>query len=228
MKTNEELAICIQNGDESKIPQLWEQVRKLYLLRSFDYYNKHRDLCARCGVELDDIQQQAFFAFLQSVKAYDAERGLAFNAYIHYPFVTEMRNLLGTRTASTRLDPLKNCTSLDKSIETDDGSGETLGDFVRDATALDFLELLDAQSVSEMIRAEVRKLPDREREVITGYYLDGKTLSQIGGVIGLSTERVRMLKKRGLVELSRRRVLIDLWNEYHYTAKLRSLEQRES
>ena len=137
--TNEEMAVCIQNGDESKIPELWEQVRGLYMKKAFTYYGSHRELCARCGVELEDIQQQSFFAFLRSVEEFQPDSGLLFNSFINYPFQTEMQNLTGTRTALTRLDPLNSCASLDKEMETDDGSGDTLGDFVPDPNALDFV-----------------------------------------------------------------------------------------
>lgn len=222
--TNEELAVCIQNGDESKVPELWERVRKLYAAKSLSYYGAHRELCARCGVELDDIQQQSFFAFLRSVEEFKPESELPFTAFISYPFKTEMQNLTGTRTAATRNDPLNHCASLDKEIENEDGTGDTLGDFVADPTALDFVELLDAESVSKMVRAEVRKLPAPVCDVIGGYFLEGKTLDSLGKMLGVSLERVRQLKTRGLSTLSKRRVLVDLWNETNHTEKLRQLE----
>lgn len=134
-----------------------------------------------------------------------------------------MQELTHTRHSGQR-DPLNNCASLDKAIETEDGSGDTLGDFVPDPTALDFLELLDAQSVAAMIRNEVQNLPDRECEVITGFFFDGMTLEQIANKLGVTFQRASQLKKRGLVNLSRRRVLVDLWNEMHHTAMLRKLE----
>ena len=223
--TNEEMAISIQNGDESKVPELWERVRKLYMSKSLHYYGSHRTLCARCGVELEDIQQQSFFAFLRTVEEYQPESGKGFLSFVNYPFMTEMQNLTGTRTALTRLDPLNSCASLDKEIENEDGTGDTLGDFVPDPTALEFLELLDRQSVGAMIRAEVRKLPAPVCEVIDGYFLEGKTLEKLGQVLGVSLERVRQLKNRGLNTLSKRRVLVDLWNETNHTAELRKLER---
>lgn len=223
--TIEELAIRIQDGDESKVPELWDRVRGLYMKKSFSYYGSHRELCARCGVDLEDIQQQSFFAFLQSVEAYQPESGLTFTAFVNFPFQKEMQNLTGTRTALTRLDPLNSCASLDKTIENEDGSGDTLGDFVPDPAALDFVELLDAQSVGAMIRAEVRKLSAPLCDVIAAYYFDGQTLGQIAERLGISFERVRQLRKRGELTLSKRRVLVDLWNEYHHTARLRQLEQ---
>lgn len=224
MKTIEELASEIQAGDKSLIPELWGRVQRLYLRKSFDYYGSHRVQCDRAGVTVEDIQQQAFFAFLKSVEAYEPQCELSFSSYIKYPFMNEMQNLTGTRTAATRNDPLNNCASLDKEIENEDGTGDTLGDFVPDPDALYFIELIDDQSAGEMVRAEVRKLPEPVCTVIQLFFFAGQTLGQIADKLGITPQRVQQQKQRGLVQLSRRRVLIDLWNETHYTSRLRDLE----
>lgn len=223
MKALEELAIEIQNGDKSRIPELWGRVQRLYLRKSFDYYAAHRETCDRCGVTVEDIQQQSFFAFLRSVEAYEPQCGFSFTAYIKYPFLSEMQELTRTRR-SGQADALNICSSLDKEIENEDGNGDTIGDFVPDPTALDFLELLDAESVGEMIRIEVSKLPAPVCTVIQLFFFDCQTLGAIAERLGISPERVRQHKQRGLVALSKRRVLVDLWNEIHHTEQLRKLE----
>ena len=225
MKTAEELAIMIQDGDKSRIPELWERVRGIYAMKSLRWYSTHRALCARCGVELEDIQQQSFFAFLKSIELYEPQCELAFTSYINFPFLNEMQELTRTRSSGQRADCLNQCGSLDKTIETEDGGGETVGDFVPDPDALFFVELLDAESVAGMIRNEVQQLPDREREIIAGFYFDGQTLEQLAQRLGVTLQRISQLKKRGLVTLSQRRALVDLWNEMHHTNELRKLEK---
>ena len=224
MKTNEELAMMIQDGDKTRIPELWERVRGIYLKKAFRYYGSHKPLCDRCGVTIEDIQQQSFFAFLHSIEQYEPECELAFTSYIDYPFRTEMQELTRTRSSGQRQDCLNRCSSLDTPIETDDGTADTIGDFVPDPDALYFVELLDAQSVAEMIRNEVKQLPEVECAIITGVFFDGQTLGQIADALGITFQRVSQLKKRGLVMLSKRRALVDLWNEMHHTQKLRKLE----
>lgn len=226
--TQEELAVMIQNGDESKIPELWDTVQKLYTMKSYRYYSTHRAACDRAGVELDDIQQYCFFAFLDAVKAYKSESDLLFLSYIDFPFQTAMQELTQTRTTRQRLDALNTCTSLDLPIDQEDGeSSGTLADLVPDPAAMEFVELLDAQSVGAMVRAEVRKLPERECTVIYDYYFSGLSLVEIGRKLSLSTERVRCIRNNGLKILSRRRRLVELWNEYHHTERLRQLEQEQ-
>lgn len=225
MRTIEELCMMIQDGDKTLIPALWDRVRGIYMKKAYHYYATHRTLCACCGVELEDIQQQSYFAFLKSIEAYEPLCELSFSSYINYPFMTEMQELTRTRSSGQLADCLNQCSSLDITIETEDGGGDTVGDFVPDPAALDFLELLDAQSVGEMIRNEVQQLPERESEVITGFFFDGLTICQIAARLGITFQRVSQLKKHGLVILSRRRVLVDLWNEMHHTAQLRKLER---
>lgn len=224
MKTNEELAMMIQDGDKARIPELWERVRGLYMKKAFVYFHNHAALCARCGVDLDDIKQQSFFAFLRSIEQYEPECELAFTSYINYPFQTEMQELTRTRHSGQLQDCLNRCSSLDTPIETDEGTDSTIGDFVPDPTAIEFVELLDAESVGAMIRNEVQQLPEREREIICAYFFDGQTLGQIADRLGVSINAISQHKKRGLVMLSRRRALVDLWNEMHHTQKLRKLE----
>lgn len=226
MKTNEELAMMIQDGDKARIPELWERVRGIYMQKAFRYYGTHKPLCDRCGVTVEDIQQQAFFAFLRSIEQYEPECELAFTSYINYPFQTEMQDLTRTRHSGQLQDCLNRCSSLDTPIETDEGTADTIGDFVPDPAALDFVELLDAQSVGAMIRNEVQQLPEREREIICAYFFDGQTLGQIADRLGVSINAISQHKKRGLVKLSRRRALVDLWNEMHHTQKLQQLERR--
>lgn len=226
MKTNEELAMMIQDGDKVRIPELWERVRGIYMQKAFRYYGTHKPLCDRCGVTVEDIQQQAFFAFLRSIEQYEPECELAFTSYINYPFQTEMQDLTRTRHSGQLQDCLNRCSSLDTPIETDEGTADTIGDFVPDPAALDFVELIDAQSVGAMIRNEVQQLPEQEREIICAYFFDGQTLGQIADRFGVSINAISQHKKRGLVMLSRRRALVDLWNEMHHTQKLQQLEKR--
>lgn len=223
MMTPEEIAVRIRNGEEKLIPALWERFQDLYAAKSFRYYGAHREQCARCGVDLDDVKQQAFFAFLQSIEAFNPDSGLTFSAFINFPFMQEMQQLTRTRSSGQRNDALQLCDSLDKEIDTDDGSGSTLHDLVPDPAALDFLELLDAQSVGAMIRREVQTLPEQARAVVSMQFFDGMTQAQISEKLGVSISRISSIKRDALHKLSKRRLLVELWNEMHHTAQLRQL-----
>lgn len=222
--TQEEMCVQIQTGTrQDLIPALWESVQKLYTQKAYRYYNGHRERCTECGIEQEDIQQQAFFAFLESIEAYEPKRGLRFVSYINYPFITQMQELLGYRAAG-RNDALNSSGSLDKEIETDDGGGSTLHDIVPDVHSLDFIELLDAGSVAEMIRAEVRRLPERLCFVIEKSYFDGLTLGEIGEQLHITHTRAAQLRQQGLRQLARSRNLAELHRAFYHSEKLRRLE----
>lgn len=224
--SNEQLAVLIQSGSGGYIPELWERVQNLYKHKAARYFHANRDLCARSGVSIEDLQQQCYFAFMRSVKEYKPESGLMFTAFIDYPFLHEMQIVTGIRTAAARRDPLNNCISLDMECDAEDG-GSTIADFVPDPNALDFLELLDRESVCDLIRAEVNAIPEQLREVIESYYFKGNTLESIAESQGISIERARQKRNEGLKKLSRRSVIIALWRETRCTEHLRTLEKSE-
>jgi RNA polymerase sigma factor for flagellar operon FliA len=60
--------------------------------------------------------------------------------------------------------------------------------------------LAQEQAVARL-REAVSALPDREREIIERYDLEGWTLRQIGEGLGVSESRVSQLRSRALVRL---------------------------
>jgi len=72
----------------------------------------------------------------------------------------------------------------------DDGSGEQTVekiDFIRDQHAADPAELLNQDDV---MRAIIRSLNRKEKQIILMYYRDGLTMKQIGTVLQLTESRV--------------------------------------
>lgn len=60
-------------------------------------------------------------------------------------------------------------------------------------------DALDSTRVSR----SVRRLPARDREIVTRYYWRGETLQAIGRVLGIGATRVRQLHARALTQLRR-------------------------
>ena len=73
--TNEVLAIHIQNGETDLIPQLWAQVRALICRYALRFHDRQQERCEASGATVDDLIQEAYFAFLQAVQAYDPAAG---------------------------------------------------------------------------------------------------------------------------------------------------------
>lgn len=79
----------------------------------------------------------------------------------------------------------------------DDDGGTTIGDQIAglDITVED--EWIKAEVTEEILDA-LRNLPEKERVVLTMYYLQGTNLKDIGGSLGVTESRACQLAKQGL------------------------------
>lgn len=193
-----ELAVRAQLGDQEAQLQLWESVERLLF-----------QLCARCfygleeqaksaGATLEDFRQLAWFAFLDAVKGYEADKGFSFVSYLKYPLKNHVSALLGFR--GSRRDALNYCDSLNRAIDSDDPDGLELLDTIADEA--DPIESAAERLYYEQLHAAIEKymgsLPLREREVIDSVYFKGETLDKAGERVGLSRERTRQIRNAAL------------------------------
>src|SRR3954453_15435501 len=58
--------------------------------------------------------------------------------------------------------------------------------------------------VRRAVRVEVRRLPDREKLVLSLYYDEGLTLAEIGGVLGVTESRVSQIHTKAVLHLRAR------------------------
>ncbi|MGI8427315.1 MAG: RNA polymerase sigma factor WhiG [Actinomycetota bacterium] len=62
----------------------------------------------------------------------------------------------------------------------------------------------EAEEMKEILSKVVDKLPERERKVVSLYYYEGLTLSQIGEVLGVSESRVCQMHTKAVFQLRSR------------------------
>ena len=142
--TNEELAICIQNGESGLTSQLWDGMRGLVCLLSNRFYVQQRERCDAAGVTVDDLTQEGFLALLDAVKAYNPDDGYKLSAFLRFPLLNRFKAATGGRE-NHRKDPLNNFTSLDAPIS-DDGDG-ILADTVPSSPIFSITEIGSAWSL---------------------------------------------------------------------------------
>lgn len=84
-------------------------------------------------------------------------------------------------------------------------SGDPLLDRVADPQGEDPVRRMERDALAATLRDGLLRLPEREAEVLRRYYgLDGEepaTLTQIGAILGVSRERVAVLRERALRRL---------------------------
>lgn len=204
--TNEELALLIREGRDDLTPKLWEQIR--YFVKGYAgaYYNRSAEAFRSCGADLEDLEQECYFAFLDALKQYDPGKGFTFITFLKYPIRARGAYLLGIRNGAGKNNkPLDNSLSLDAPITDTDGSPLTFLDTVEDPEAQQSFENA-VQKISDSetraaITAALEKLPERERGVIVKEFFEGMAQNQIAEFYGVSSERVRQIKVRALRHL---------------------------
>jgi RNA polymerase sigma factor for flagellar operon FliA len=64
--------------------------------------------------------------------------------------------------------------------------------------------MVEESEVKRLVRHEVRRLPEREKLVLSLYYDEGLTLAEIGGVLGVTESRVSQIHTKAVLHLRAR------------------------
>lgn len=81
------------------------------------------------------------------------------------------------------------------------GDHLTLGDTVVDSRAEDPVSIFEDEETRYILADSVSTLPEREKIVITLYYYEGLTLSEIGQVLGVTESRACQLHTKAVLQL---------------------------
>jgi RNA polymerase sigma factor for flagellar operon FliA len=81
------------------------------------------------------------------------------------------------------------------------GGQISLLDTIRDPTAIDPHQEVDATELKDRLADAIESLPDRERLVIALYYYENLTLREIGEVLGVTESRVSQLHTKAVLGL---------------------------
>jgi len=87
--------------------------------------------------------------------------------------------------------------------ETSDDSDEdlTLVDVLSDRSAVEPLEELEKRELHTYLRDAVGLLPERQRLVVVGYFLEGKTSQEMAAFLGVTESRISQLRSEALKNL---------------------------
>lgn len=212
--TNEQLAAFIkQGGNDELIPILWERIRKLMYMKSDRVYSTLQSRFNQCGVEIWDLKQSCYTVFLKALEGYKPESGNKFTAYLSYPFRTVVQELTGVRTKQQKQEPLNDCTSLDMPLNNDEPEQFTLDDTIADDNAVNAPERVELADDYRVLHEAVERLKEPVNHVISEYYFQDKKMPQIAKEMGISIERVRQYKAKGLRYLRHAPLLLQLYRE---------------
>lgn len=221
--TNEQLATFIQQGgNDELIPILWERVKNLLYMKSDKAYKAYKDRFCQCGVEMWDLKQQCYIAFLEAVRGFKPDAEYRFNAYLSYPFKNAVNELLGIRTS--KREPLNNCNSLDVPLDSEDTDGTRTLDMLIDENAVDVQKLLDTDAENKVLHNVVDNLKYPYNYVIKEYYFNNRPSTEICKDLNMSSQTVMSRIHKALMILRNNKTIQELWEDERRTRFMRAVK----
>lgn len=160
------IAEAVQRGQLDSLT-LWAAVRGYAAKKARRWVTA---LNHRCGVELDDLMQEAYLAMLRAVRLWRPDGGTGFIGIYEFTLRTAFADACSIRTARTRNDPLQTAVSLDMPVGEDGEGNNTLVDLVTDTQAeIQFLEV-EREELAETVQAALQQLPNELREALTDVF----------------------------------------------------------
>lgn len=74
-KSNEDIALAIQHGDEELMFELWLRVCRIIARCATQFYGRYASRCQAFGVTVDDLEQEGYFAVREAVGSFRLESG---------------------------------------------------------------------------------------------------------------------------------------------------------
>ena len=210
MLSNEELARAIQNGELDKIEILWKQIRRYIAKSAKGYLSTFYD--NPCGVEIDDLIQQGYFAFLAAIDSFEPDKGKSFLGWLTFYLFREFGHAAGLsfrtyKDGERRLSRsmLDMSDSLDRPL-TDDPDAATLADIAAPTTA----DIDDAETriYIQQLRAALddllSELTEEEASIIRDVYFNGVSIAQLAERNGMTEPEQRNQKNTIFRKLQRK------------------------
>ena len=164
-----EIAAAVQAGD-ADILRLWAAVERFAWQQTLRWV---RAMEGRAGVEESDLLQVAFIALMNTLTAWDADKGEFLTLY-GIKLKAAFTEACGQRTQRARCDPINSvCRSMDEPIG-DEDSDLTLGDMISDEAAEAAFEDVERRDFQQAVQAALAQLPDAQRDAIISEFWLGQ------------------------------------------------------
>jgi RNA polymerase sigma factor (sigma-70 family) len=186
-------------------------------------------ICAKRGgrrLDLEDAKQEASIWFLDCVKHFDPSNGARFSTYAFACLPRRVKRYAENTATAIRVpvgaqhkayyesegklydmvSAASRVTSLDAPIRSDEPD-YTLHDVLADASKTPDKRIEDedrSEKRERYVASILAALPERQRSMIVGYYLEGLTLREIGERMGCHRENVRQIIVRSMAQLKRK------------------------
>lgn len=200
--TNEDLAVQANQGDKEAQLELWKRLDRRTKFIAAVIYRRHEKAFRKKCVSPEDLMQESYFAFEDSVRLFDPAKGFKFITYFSKSVQRRMYRVLKYKGKVDALDR-----RIDKDILYEDTEDETpVVDTLEDPSAsMDFENVIDRVRNTQLrtqLEAAIQSLNSRrQRSVIQMYYFEGKTVKDCASSLSISIQRISQIKQAALGSL---------------------------
>ena len=167
------------DGDASARRHLIESYQPLVFKQALPY---------RALPNIMDVIQEGTVGLIEAVERYELARGVAFSLFAVHRIRGRMLDFLKKGGAS-------DIACMD--ARPDEG-GESMKESLADAAALSVPETAESHELAGRLHAAMDRLPEKERAVLTGVYLESQPIDAMADALDVSTSHVYRLQKSGI------------------------------
>lgn len=196
--SNEQLAIEIKAGNSDFLIPLWEQVKPYICKQARRWIISFNGLR---GIEQDDLIHAGYFAMLQAIDTFDAERsGVSFIGLLSFYLRKQFSSVYGLQSAAGKNDAIHVSVSLDTPISENEDT--SISELIPDAKSqIPFEQIAQRDYIAYLhkaLDAILDTLPAPYREIIVLRYYGNQDISTIGATIGMSEKAARAAEKKAM------------------------------
>lgn len=168
-RTDEELALLAQQGDEEALEYLLNKYKNFVRSKARSYF--------LIGADHEDIVQEGMIGLYKAIRDFKPEKLSSFRAFAELCITRQIITAIKTATRQKHI-PLNSYVSLNKPIY-DEESDRTLLDVITEGRVANPEDMLISQEDVGLIEDRIgQMLSSLEREVLSAY-LDGKSYQEI-------------------------------------------------
>lgn len=151
----------------------------------------------------NDLESDAQLGLIDAASKFTPTGGASFRTYatkrIMGAVMDGNRSYFG-RHVEKPSSFLRTCTSLDASIDVNEGTTSSLVEMLPDGLPSQEEIVVNNDTYASLHKA-IAVLPDRDKRIITAYYFEGRPMKEIGNDLGVSESRISQIVTRTLKKL---------------------------